>query len=140
MMLKGDKKNKTAPDSPERLNRLVQGTNLTGDLNTESNLRVDGTIKGTVGCKGKFVLGQSGRLDGDLTALEAEIEGTIFGDVKIDDLLVLRKTAIIKGTVTTGRLVIEDGAQLGGAIETGDIPSNTNKGTKTKAASADVVY
>ncbi len=139
-MLGGDKKNKLAPDSPERLNRLVQGTSLTGDLSTESNLRIDGSVNGTISCKGKFVLGTSGKLEGDLTALEAEVEGTIFGDLKIDDILTLRKTAIIKGTVSTGRLVIEDGAQIGGAIETGEVPKTApNKNSKSKTAS-DVVY
>jgi cytoskeletal protein CcmA (bactofilin family) len=40
-MFKGDK-NKANNDSPERLNRLVSGTQLEGELRTESNLRVDG--------------------------------------------------------------------------------------------------
>lgn len=125
-MFKGEK-NKGIVDSPERLNRLVSGTKLKGDLVTESNLRVDGTISGSVSCQGKFVLGEHGKLEGNLVALEAEIEGAIEGDLTIDGLLLLRKSANILGAVQTGRLVIEDGAQINGNITTGDFPKVTPK-------------
>lgn len=120
-MFKGEK-NKGVVDSPERLNRLVSGTKLKGDLATESNLRLDGLITGSVSCQGKFVLGEQGKLEGNLVALEAEIEGTIEGDLTVDGLLMLRKSANILGSVQTGRLVIEDGAQINGNITTGDLP------------------
>lgn len=122
-MFKGEK-NKTNNDSPERLNRLVSGTELEGDLKTESNLRVDGRIIGNTQCNGKFVLGEKGIVDGNLNATTAELEGTVDGDIAVEDLLILRKTAIIKGGISTGRLIIEDGAQIGGSIQTGDIPIN----------------
>ena len=120
-MFKGEK-NKGVIDSPERLNRLVSGTKLKGDLVTESNLRVDGVINGSVSCQGKFVLGEKGKLEGNLVALEAEIEGLIDGDITVDGLLLLRKSANIHGAVQTGRLVIEDGAKINGNITSGDLP------------------
>lgn len=120
-MFKGEK-NKPANDSPERLNRLVAGTKLVGDLTTESNLRVDGEISGNTTCNSKFVLGEKGIINGDLVANAAELEGTVEGDIEVSDLLILRKTAIIKGSLNTGRLIIEDGAQIGGSIQTGDLP------------------
>lgn len=120
-MFKGEK-NKGVVDSHERLNRLVSGTKLKGDLVTESNLRVDGVVNGSVSCQGKFVLGEKGKLEGNLVALEAEVEGTIEGDLTVDGLLLLRKSANILGAVQTGRLVIEDGAKINGNIKTGDFP------------------
>lgn len=140
-MFKGEK-NKPNNDSPERLNRLVNGTELEGDLKTESNLRVDGKIIGNTQCNGKFVLGEKGTVNGNLNATTAELEGTIDGDIVVEDLLILRKTAIIKGGVTTGRLIIEDGAQIGGSIQTGDIPlkniqSNTKSEKKTESSQTD---
>jgi len=130
-MFKGEK-NKPNNDSPERLNRLVSGTELEGDLKTQSNLRVDGRILGNTQCNGKFVLGEKGIVNGDLNATTAELEGTVDGDIAVEDLLILRKTAIIKGGVTTGRLIIEDGAQIGGSIQTGDIPVKNLQGNPKK--------
>lgn len=149
-MFKGEK-SKVDNDSPDRLNRLVSGVLLKGDLTTESNLRVDGQIDGSISCKGKFVLGVSGQLNGNLFANEAEIEGLIVGDVKVDGLLTLRKSAIIKGALDVGRLVIEDGAQLVGNVSSGDLPKSKTIQPKTNTAQelkpqdtrmpeADVVY
>jgi cytoskeletal protein CcmA (bactofilin family) len=143
-MFKGEK-NKPNNDSPERLNRLVSGTQLEGGLKTESNLRVDGRIIGNTQCNGKFVLGEKGIVNGNLNATTAELEGTIDGDIVVEDLLILRKTAIIKGGITTGRLIIEDGAKIGGSVQTGDIPiknmqneQQNEKKNKSKKSNDDV--
>lgn len=137
-MFKGEK-NKSNNDSPERLNKLVSGTELVGNLTTEGNLRVDGKINGNTHCNGKFVLGDKGLVNGDLTAVTAELEGTVEGDIVIEDLLTLRKTAIVKGGVTTGRLIIEDGAQIGGSIQTGDIPvKNLQENAKSEKKSESI--
>lgn len=148
-MFKGEK-NKANVDSPERLNRLVSGTKLTGDLITESSLRVDGRIEGNITCNGKIVLGTEGTVVGDVVTTQAEIEGNIEGDLKVEDLLILQKTAVVKGAIQTGRLVIEDGAQIGGNVQTGDlpnIPKATNNSSKKNGKpspgpeqSSDVVY
>lgn len=148
-MFKGEK-NKANVDSPERLNRLVSGTKLTGDLITESSLRVDGRIEGNITCNGKIVLGTEGTVVGDVVTTQAEIEGNIEGDLKVEDLLILQKTAVVKGAIQTGRLVIEDGAQIGGNVQTGDLPNipkaassankKNGKATPEPEQSSDVVY
>lgn len=148
-MFKGEK-NKANFDSPERLNRLVTGTKLTGDLVTESSLRVDGRIEGNITCNGKIVLGEQGIVVGDVVTTQAEVEGNIEGDLKVEDLLILQKTAVVKGAIQTGRLIIEDGAQIGGNVQTGDLPnipkSTTSKSKKNSSPSpepeqsSDVVY
>ena len=146
-MFKGDK-NKANVDSPERLNRLVGGTSLDGNLKTESSLRVDGTINGDVVCNGKIVLGVEGTIVGNVVSTQAEIEGNVQGDLRVEDLLILQKTAVVKGAIQTGRLVIEDGAQIGGNVQTGDLPKVSTQSKpsnqKTQNASApqesDVVY
>jgi cytoskeletal protein CcmA (bactofilin family) len=149
-MFKGDK-DKNNFDQPEKLNRLVAGTKLVGDLSSESSLRVDGSIQGNVNCAGKIVIGTEGSIVGDVISVQAEIEGTVEGDLKVEDILILQKTAIVKGAMTVGRLVIEDGAQIGGNIQTGDISmvsgqnskSDKTKSNRTKAAKdldSDVVY
>lgn len=139
-MLK-DRKIKSPIDAPEKLNRLVSGTSIKGDIQTESNFRLDGKITGNVHCDGKFVLGEKGVLIGNLKAIEAEIEGEIQGDLSIENLLVLKVSAKILGTIQTSRIVIEDGAQIGGAIDTQKskntkLASNNN----LKAETGDIVY
>ena len=44
--------------SPERLNRIVEGTHIEGDIKSDSNIRIDGYLKGTITVKGRLVLGK----------------------------------------------------------------------------------
>lgn len=116
-MFKGKKKAKTYSENPDRLNRLVSGTKIKGDIFTESSLRVDGEIIGNVVCKAKLVLGEEGVIKGDIDAVEVEVDGVVEGSIDAADLLVLHKTAKITGDVISERLVIEDGAELVGNIQ-----------------------
>lgn len=134
-MLTMEKKNRGEKDSPERLNRLVSGVKLSGDLSTESSLRLEGEVVGNIKCTGKFVLGSTGKLIGNLVADESEIEGLVEGDVSISGLLTLKRTAIIKGAIATKRIVIEDGAQIGGKISAGEA-GKSQKQTSFKPAAA----
>lgn len=139
-MLK-DKKSKSSIDAPDKLNRLVSGTVINGDIRTESNFRLDGEITGNVNCDGKFVLGEKGNLKGNLKAGEAEIEGQIEGDLFIDNLLVIKASAKVIGTIQTNRIVIEDGAQIGGAIDTQQASAlKATPNSSTKAETGDIVY
>jgi cytoskeletal protein CcmA (bactofilin family) len=136
-MFKGEK-NKVKTESPDRLNRLVSGTKLTGDLTTNSSLRIDGQIDGNVTCNGKLVLGQEGIIIGNIKAVEVELDGTLEGQVDAELLLTLHKTAIVKGDIRTGRIVIEDGAQIEGNNHSGDLPRNDNFiPSKPKSKSSD---
>lgn len=140
-MGRSDKKNKTNYDSPDRLNRLVEGATINGNISLDSSFRLDGKIIGDINCDGKFVLGEKGEVKGNIQCLEAEIEGKIEGDISIKDLLVLRKTAVLSGTINTSRIVIEDGAQIGGAIKTSDAPKSSSTIPKQdKKEETDIVY
>lgn len=127
-MFKGEKKVKQ--ESPDRLNRLVSGTKLTGDITTNSSLRIDGQIDGSVICNGKLVLGQDGIITGDINATEVELDGTVEGHINAEVLLTLHQTSIVKGDIRTGRLVIEDGAQIEGNIQTGDGSKRSNSSSR----------
>ena len=143
-MRKSNSKNNV--DSPEKLNKLVEGVIVNGNLELSSSFRLDGNITGNIKCDAKFVLGETGKLKGDLSCMEAEIEGVIEGDLTVENLLILRKTANIQGTIESVRLVIEDGAQVGGRVSSGAMPSKKNYEVKSdkenqKSASAEnIVY
>lgn len=143
-MRKSSSKNNV--ESPDKLNRLVEGVTVNGNLDLSSSFRLDGEITGNIKCDAKFVLGETGKLKGDLTCMEAEIEGVIEGDIRVENLLTLRKTANIQGTIESVRLVIEDGAQVGGTISSGSMPVKKNNATKTNkpdqktAPAENVVY
>lgn len=135
-MLKGSKNSKVV-DSPDRLNRLVTGSKMEGNLKTESSLRVDGEVLGNLECAAKLVVGVEAVITGDIKALEVEVEGKINGKVDVDDVLTLRSTALIQGDMETSRLVIEDGAEFNGDCRMKGSTSHTSSSKKKKKQTAD---
>ena len=87
-MFKSDKSNlsfnvKTNMNSPELLNRIVEGTSIEGQINSKSNIRVDGFLKGTIITEGRLVLGPEGKVEGEIQCGNADIEGTMNGTIQV---------------------------------------------------------
>lgn len=93
---------------------IAAGTTVHGDIESESDMRVDGNIIGNVVCKAKIVLGESGIIQGDLHSSHADVFGTINGNVATKELLVLKAKSTINGNLSTGRLQIEPNAIFNG--------------------------
>lgn len=129
---KKDDSPQKAPDANAN-NILGRGTRMTGELEAAGNFRLEGHFNGKLTCKAKVVLGETAKMQGELTALNAEIAGQFEGDININDVLVVRSTAKITGTLITKKLMVEAGATLVGQCQAGEQPTNqTNKTPDTK--------
>jgi len=91
-------------------NSLVQGTNVEGTLQADKDIRIDGTLKGTLHCKGKVIIGPTGYIVGDVTCENAVIEGRFEGILIVGDVLHVKETAKIEGDVSTQKLVVQPGS------------------------------
>lgn len=91
-------------------NRITEGTVITGDIQAETALRIDGIITGNITTPAKVVLGPTGQIKGTLDCGNADIEGKFIGNIKISGVLTLKSTACIEGEVIAGQLAIEPGA------------------------------
>ncbi len=98
-----------APDS-NALNSLVKGTLVEGTVKAESDIRVDGTIKGTLTCNAKVIIGPSGIIEGDIVCENAVIEGKFNGQLRVTDLLSVKETAEVIGDIITDKLLVQPGA------------------------------
>lgn len=108
-------------NSPERLNRIVEGTSIVGDIRSESNIRIDGKLKGTITTKGKLVIGPKGSIQGDVTCQNADIEGSLEGKIVVNELLSLKSSAKVTADVTTNKLAVEPPANITGNISMGGV-------------------
>lgn len=96
-------------------NVLGKGTSVKGQLQSSGNLRIDGEFEGTLQLGGKLVVGESGRVKGEVGCAAAEIEGTVWVEkMSVNGLLALKKTARMTGTVHVEKLSIEQGAVFTG--------------------------
>ena len=124
-MFKGGNGKTAGPtNSPDRLNRIVEGTSIKGDVKTDSNFRLDGTLEGTLDSTGKLVIGTTGKIVGEVVCANADIEGEIQGNIKVDGLLMIKSTAKITGNIVAGKIGIETGAKFEGNCNMSNAPTD----------------
>lgn len=101
------------------INIVGVGTEISGDLTTKGDIRIDGKITGNLISKAKVVIGSTGEVKGNITSESAEISGEVKGDINTTEILFLKATANVTGDVVSDKLVIENGANLKGYCQTG---------------------
>ena len=55
-------------------NNIVSGTTIKGEVITNGDFRIDGTLIGSINCKGKIVIGQTGTIEGEVICQNADID------------------------------------------------------------------
>lgn len=110
---KDNRRSNTATSSPNGVqsnNSLVNGTRIEGSIFTESDIRIDGVVIGSIQSKGKVIIGSTGQIDGDIQCKTAVIEGRFTGTLVVSELLQVKETAVIEGDVNTAKLLVHSGA------------------------------
>lgn len=110
------KHTKTAIDSATR-NLIGNGTMIKGEIESAGDIRIDGTVTGTVRSNGKIVIGQSGMVEGEMECQQADISGNIKARLKVEGLTSMKASAAFEGELITAKLAIEVGAQFSGKCE-----------------------
>ncbi len=127
MFSENKKKVKSTTSSPTAQNRIVQGTKIVGTVVSDCGFRVDGEIEGDLKTQGKVVLGPTGKIQGTLTCVNADLEGDFKGKLVVTELLSIRSTANLNGEVITGKLAVEPGATFNATCKMGSNNSVANK-------------
>ncbi|MBK5286476.1 MAG: polymer-forming cytoskeletal protein [Bacteroidia bacterium] len=112
------------------INLIGAGTTIEGDIKSSGDIRVDGTVYGSVQSKAKVVLGSTGLVEGDINSQNADISGTIKGKTVCSELLFLKSTARVTGDIVTGKLVVEVGANFTGSCNMGPVIKDMKYGDK----------
>lgn len=114
------------PEAPPSANLIQSGTIITGDIESNGNIRIDGTLTGTITAGGKVILGSTGSVEGEINCINADIEGKVHGLMHIKELLSLKATAVITGDIYTSKLSIEPGARFTGTCRMDGMPTEAS--------------
>jgi len=96
------------------INQIGVGTEITGDVTTNGDIRFDGLLTGNLKTKGKVVIGETGVVKGEINCKNSVVEGKVEGKISVGELLTLKATSILTGDIITRRLAIEPGAKFSG--------------------------
>jgi cytoskeletal protein CcmA (bactofilin family) len=112
-----EKKQKSDYHLLGKTNRIVDQTKIVGNIVSPADMRLDGELIGDITCVGKVVLGAKSKVQGTIICKNIDIEGVFTGKLEVENLLGIKKTAIIKGEVYAGKLSIEPGAVFEASCE-----------------------
>lgn len=106
--------------------KSVIGKNIKfrGELIGNESLHIEGTIEGTVIMEGhNLSVGAGGELNANIHAKNITVEGALTGDALAEELIEIRRTAVVKGNLTAPRIQLDDGGKFRGSMDMVDTDS-----------------
>ena len=98
-------------------NLIGNGTTIKGEIIATGDIRIDGTVIGTMKSNGKVVIGQQGVIEGEIICNSADISGRVKGIIRVDELTTLKSTSRLEVDLYTKQLLIEVGAIFTGKCD-----------------------
>ena len=118
-------------ETSQQINILSDGTKVKGDIISNGDIRIDGEMAGNLSTKGKLVVGDRGKIEGEVQASTIEVAGFIKGKVTARELLNMKSSAKIEGDIVAAKLAVEPGAIFTGTCSMGvSKPANENTPSK----------
>ena len=96
------------------LSIIGEGIELAGEITTEGNIHIDGSMSGTIRAN-EVVIGPNGEFDGEIFAEMLIINGIIKGKFTIKNLHV-RTEGLLQGRAKYEILVVESGGRIQGEL------------------------
>ncbi|MBZ5641613.1 MAG: polymer-forming cytoskeletal protein [Acidobacteriia bacterium] len=91
---------------------------IKGEISGDEDLRLDCKVEGMVSIGGfRLTVGPSAHVTAEIVAREAVISGEVTGDVRASDRIEIKKNASVVGDISTGKIMIEEGAYFKGSVE-----------------------
>lgn len=106
------------------INLISHGTEITGDVKSNGDIRIDGLLTGNLTTKGKVVIGPTGKVNGEVYCKNSEVTGTVEGKICVGQLLSLKTASKITGDIITFKLSIEPGAKFTGNCKMSESENN----------------
>lgn len=97
------------------INTIIgNNSKIEGVLTASESTRIDGVLEGKIISESSVIVGESGTVKGDITAIEILVAGTVYGNLMAKERIELTSTGRVLGDLLTKTLVIDEGASFKG--------------------------
>ncbi len=116
-------------DKPREMNEsklaglIDMESEFKGDLVFRGSFRIEGYFKGTISSDSLLVVGERGKVEADVKVGQLIINGEIRGNLQATDRVEIHDKGRVYGSITTPRLVVEEGATLEATCQTQPAPA-----------------
>lgn len=119
---------------------VASGTEITGEVTTRGDLRIEGKVDGDVRTRGEVVVSTRGTVEGDVEADVVVVEGRIDGTVAAREVARFRPGCHVSADIRSPAVQLDEGAIFNGRIEmeaaAGSVPGERKTGAGTKSGPA----
>ena len=93
---------------------IGKNTQMKGSINSSANMRIDGTVEGEIIIAGEAIIGEAGRVIGNITAGSVLISGEVNGNITAENKLEIMPSGKLYGDIKASVLSIAEGALFKG--------------------------
>jgi cytoskeletal protein CcmA (bactofilin family) len=108
---------------------------VSGDLETDGALRIDGRLEGTIHRADLIVVGEGSSVVGDITAREVIVGGAVTGNIFAAQRTELQSTGIVAGDIRSAAILIHEGGVVQGRLYIHPISGAPAEGTGSSGSS-----
>lgn len=95
----------------ENVDSLIgENIKIIGKIEGNGNLRIDGMVDGDIDYNGNIVIGETGKVNGDISAGEISLAGTIKGNISSSSKMVILPNGKLIGNIQVPNFIIHENA------------------------------
>lgn len=98
---------------------IATGVRLEGDFTSKGDVAIDGEVSGSVHTDASLRIGESARIQANVSALSAVVAGEVQGNLRVGERLDLLETSRVHGDVEAQVLSVAPGAVVNGKVTMG---------------------
>ena len=119
--------------SPSSIAVIGPAIRIKGELTGSEDLFIDGTVDGKIELEQhQITIGPGGHIKADISAKRITIKGEVRGNIKAQEMVIIKESGKLWGDIVTPRIAISEGAFFTGGIEMGESVSAAMQKTLSK--------
>lgn len=102
----------------EKIDTLIgKNTTIEGKISGHGTSRIDGTLLGDLDVKGDIIIGDEGRIQGNITCINVLISGTVEGNISTSEQLRITSSGKLFGDVEVKSFIVDEDAIFQGSCK-----------------------
>lgn len=116
----------------QEITQIGHSVTIKGDISGKSDVRVAGTINGSVAIEGELIIEKQGFIEGEIKTTSAVVAGSVKGNIDCSEKLILENSSQFVGNIKTKLLIIQEGAVFQGNCQMGNLQQSQQPASASK--------
>ena len=109
-----------APSGEGSISIIAAGMKITGDIDTDGVVKVEGRVEGAIRAGRQVLIGRQGEVKGDISTREAVVGGKVHGTINAAERVEVQGTSTVIGDINTKAIAVIEGGRINGSIRITD--------------------